>query len=1755
MKIAYNPKTEAALTVAPSNNDITFDLPGQSIYVKGVKFDGKAYSIFKKYTSATAGGYNGLVPAPSYNDGSTNRFLKEDGTWGVPEGVGSTIVSSTASGLAPKIGTEAASTVTTQADEWVLTSTKGAAPTWRKLPTNAFLNYYRPILVNGTSFLGNNNTALNIAAGNNINLTTDAGKVTIHSNITNITGNAATADKLKTKVNLWGQNFDGSSDVNGTIYIGKIHSQNVKDRATLSVVSNTDIPADILLGNNSTLTWALTARPSEEFNKLQLVNQSNYFRTITITQDDRVGIGIVSPSQRLDVNGNVKATTFLGNLDWSYITNKPSYYDRFPTLGHGVEIPSNADLNTETYLNKGNYYCRTINVSKTLQNCPVQQGFLMSVYYVGNYVPTSNYQYRVRKITTHKGEEWIQEVHSADISQVYTYGPWKKTARTDDTYPTNQITALTGYTKATSASDLIATDTLNIALGKLEYKADVAYSWYRTITEDDTDEIINKWDEVVDFVNNLEVDLTEEFVTRKTNQTITGQKTFSSPDWGQSIIIHRNQPNADAMIQFSNKNDGILGYIGIGGSNSESSKLNPYWSNGTNAYKFWHTGNLTKLSQLTNDLGFVTGGPYLPLTGGTITGNLIVNGNINFTGYSSTLSSHLYRYIFDDNGNVYDHFGTSGTKKNTFANLRVFKTDGTTKVLRFGGDGTFTWDGKNVLHSGNYLDYVRESGYIGSNTSSLASYWGKIWDYTQKDANDTDLTFYIHSAYNQKRGFVHIRTRRNSSTTDGVTTYNMTVALTQVSGNIPEVDLRLYYNNDGYVQLWCDCHSRWGVYNCVLISCSDRFSKETPLKGTLYTKDFPAEQTLPTDSYINLSNIISPQIYVGQHTTNDIDYPLVWSNQANSNGVTCDQLRKSFSHLTYNPKHQKITVSKLHSTGQLILSAATEVALRYGNTDATSVVLANEEFRPYVVASSKINLGNSSVRWKGLYAQTGNFSGDVLVSGALKIGSNSTRNYIAFRGTTADGDGAFNHTYIGENIYNSTEASELVLFKGNDNAPNVANPNNVGPDRIRYIAAGHLFQIYRSPISGTFESVCTSTTPINTLAINSNDITSYLNVLPSANNTSNLGSSSLKWANIYATTFIGSLTGNASTATNSDKLDGFHETDFFRFRGDIDTSYVDIDVYTSGDSRFKKINPGTYSIPRSGYSEMLISFAKNTGSTSSLELKTSYENNNRLFIRKTIDANRISGAWKALAYYDDITEALGKYYWANIKISGASSTSTSPTFAIATATTSVSTPLLSSPGRLTLNATNTGVDLKFNNDDTKSVILNGNAFKPFDNANNKLTLGSSSARWSNVYSVLGNFSGDQTLYGLTSTCNKANGTGYMDSALQIREYNFGGSQTDTWGIAPRLSWHWSGRVQTQIGLSSDGNLYLSKDGFSTKYKLVYETGTWGINISGNAATATNADKLDGYHAQDFLRISKLANSTDINTLTDNLIYYGDTDANSSTMTNTPYTTSFAMIQLQSYTNGNDIRRNRIAFDSKGTAKLFNDRSTSGTGGVWYNILTDNNYYVYLDNRYYTETEINNKLAGYLPLAGGTMSSGTAQIQRAGSSTSWYQGRTNAMIRINSYSGYNAIASMKTTNGDWSMGVHSNNVLYFTYITDTNFNASTNTTTAQVYINAAGNVYATHFYEHSDINLKTNIKPILTSDNIPQLKSFDWKSDGSHSYGLIAQELEEQGYSELVSDEGGQKTVKYSAALSLIVGKLQVKIRELEKEIENLKNKN
>lgn len=84
-----------------------------------------------------------------------------------------------------------------------------------------------------------------------------------------------------------------------------------------------------------------------------------------------------------------------------------------------------------------------------------------------------------------------------------------------------------------------------------------------------------------------------------------------------------------------------------------------------------------------------------------------------------------------------------------------------------------------------------------------------------------------------------------------------------------------------------------------------------------------------------------------------------------------------------------------------------------------------------------------------------------------------------------------------------------------------------------------------------------------------------------------------------------------------------------------------------------------------------------------------------------------------------------------------------------------------------------------------------------------------------------------------------------------------------------------------------------------------------------------------------------------------------------------------------------------------------------------------------------------------------------QIARAGSSQSWVNGRKGAMIVLNSTgaSQYMPIWSCKSQAGSWDCGTYTENRLHFSYITDTNYNAGTNTQTANIYFNTNGTITA------------------------------------------------------------------------------------------------
>lgn len=91
-----------------------------------------------------------------------------------------------------------------------------------------------------------------------------------------------------------------------------------------------------------------------------------------------------------------------------------------------------------------------------------------------------------------------------------------------------------------------------------------------------------------------------------------------------------------------------------------------------------------------------------------------------------------------------------------------------------------------------------------------------------------------------------------------------------------------------------------------------------------------------------------------------------------------------------------------------------------------------------------------------------------------------------------------------------------------------------------------------------------------------------------------------------------------------------------------------------------------------------------------------------------------------------------------------------------------------------------------------------------------------------------------------------------------------------------------------------------------------------------------------------LSVYELANNTNVGTIKNNGIYYSTTDASSGTLTNSPFNTGFALINMTSYDGGDDLRRSRLAFNAYGEIKVSDDRDQANTTETWYNVLTSKN---------------------------------------------------------------------------------------------------------------------------------------------------------------------------------------------------------------------
>jgi hypothetical protein len=237
---------------------------------------------------------------------------------------------------------------------------------------------------------------------------------------------------------------------------------------------------------------------------------------------------------------------------------------------------------------------------------------------------------------------------------------------------------------------------------------------------------------------------------------------------------------------------------------------------------------------------------YLPLTGGTLTGQLkIVASALN--GAYNGLRIGDDCYIGDCNfGNT---IGLMGVNNNN-AGMVKFGKGG----MQFGYNGsnhiastTAQWTNLNAdLLDGWHKDNIVWSGAVNSNTASLSHYWAKLFDITVtgNQYDDRSFTFLFSNGYSDTYSVVVLRIRQNGAKDSGA--YNFSISLRELVGNMSS-RLRVYYNNaTGNVQLWGNCQGQYGSLSYTIIKKTGRTSADFTSQGTLVTNtSFSEAQSLP----------------------------------------------------------------------------------------------------------------------------------------------------------------------------------------------------------------------------------------------------------------------------------------------------------------------------------------------------------------------------------------------------------------------------------------------------------------------------------------------------------------------------------------------------------------------------------------------------------------------------------------------------------------------------------------------------------------------------------------------------------------------------------------------------------------------------------------------------------------------------------------------------------------------------------------------
>lgn len=705
---------------------------------------------------------------------------------------------------------------------------------------------------------------------------------------TDLTAGTYIANRLATARKLWGQSFDGTKDINGSIVFPAIG-----DTATSSKIS-----------------WSGSSDGADIYYQTTAKEQGNL--VLNVKDDTNAYI-------QLALNGVFKSHFDVAN---SYWTGRSALADKWTTA-------------------------RTFTIGNTAKNVDGSGNVSWSLAEIG----VRDTWRTVQVNGTSIGNNTLNLCGSTYIGLTNVNG--KVTFSLVGSGTTANQAILSNGT-----ANGWALKTLNIA------NWDAAYNFVSTITGTDADNVINKWEEIVNFLAGITEDnklntllnsklsiqqlSVKDILTTKTNNALFWVNTEGT---ASSITTGPFTDHPYALLSVTNysaKNDNSnyfyrsrLAFSSVGDvrvaschhGNRPEYTQDETWYDVLTSKNSGIDGSTIKLNgtSITVYSSGTADGRYVKKTGDIMTGALnFANNTWNNVGDDAAIGDCNQAGCIGIQNLTGSNPGLAFYKSSTLLSKLVGTAN---QFQRVSGNNVFNiLDTSSTYISGNTITINGSSLTVSKSDHNHDGRYVKIWgsidtDFNFPDSGDYSGVYACHASKTQSNKPLDYGLIANFSTSNG--------HLQFFGGSNNVIYTRSYWwtGQDNFK------YTNW----CTLLHSSNSFVKDGKgiINGTTITQVDNADKldgyhanglftglsnsgnsikvdiggtskTLQVNYATNAGS--ATKVIVNQHTTNDTNYPLVWSNQTNTNNVTENQLYKSWQDLYYNPKNKRLFVGGSVST-------------------------------------------------------------------------------------------------------------------------------------------------------------------------------------------------------------------------------------------------------------------------------------------------------------------------------------------------------------------------------------------------------------------------------------------------------------------------------------------------------------------------------------------------------------------------------------------------------------------------------------------------------------------------------------------------------------------------------------------------------------------------------------------------------------------------------------------------------------------------